>query len=96
MKHARWIFWLVVLLLVAAVITLFIVQNLDRTTGLSINLFFFSTQFSQPMSVPLLLIGTFSGGTLVGLVVGFLLRGRGRRSADTLGAAGADLDDAWA
>jgi uncharacterized integral membrane protein len=92
MKHARLYLWLVVLLTAAGILALFILQNYERTTDLSINLFFFARHLTQPVSVPLLLVGTFLGGTLVGLIAGFLLRGRGRG----LGSSGSGLDDAWA
>ncbi|MFH1469384.1 MAG: hypothetical protein ABIO70_33675 [Pseudomonadota bacterium] len=92
MKHTRLYIWLVVLLMAAGVLALFILQNYERTTDLSINLFFFSRHLAQPVSVPLLLLGTFAGGGLVGLIAGFLLRGRGRSG----GSSGPGLDDAWA
>ncbi len=94
MKHARLIFWVVVLLLGAGLLTLFIVQNFERTTDLSINLYFFHRHLAEPVSVPLLVIGTFVGGGLVGLIAGLLLRGRKRGSA--LAGGDSDLDDAWA
>ena len=94
MKHARLIFWTVILLLGAGLLALFIVQNYERTTDLSINLSFFHRHLADPVSVPLLLIGTFLGGGLFGLVAGLLLRGRKRGSSLTGGSS--DLDDAWA
>jgi uncharacterized integral membrane protein len=93
MKHAKLISVLVVLLLAGSVLALFIIQNYERTTDLSINLIFFSTHLSEPISVPLLIIGTFLGGGLVGLLTGLILRRR-RGSADLGG--GSSLDDAWA
>jgi uncharacterized integral membrane protein len=93
MKHAKLISVLVIVLLVVGLLSLFITQNYDRTTDLSINLFFFDRHFVDPVSVPLLLIGTFAGGGLFGLVAGLLLRGR-RRGADSAGSS--SLDDAWA
>lgn len=93
MKHAKLISVLVVLLLAAGLLSLFIIQNYDRTTDLSINLFFFDRHFVDPVSVPLLLIGTFAGGGVFGLIAGLLLRGR-RRGDDS--ASGSSLDDAWA
>jgi len=92
MKHAKLITVLVVLLLCGAVLSMFIIQNYDRTTDLSLNLIFFSTHLADPLSVPLLIIGTFLSGGLLGLIVGFLLRGR-RGSSDV---GGSGLDDAWA
>ncbi len=94
MKHARLIFWTVILLLGAGLLALFIVQNFERTTDLSINLYFFHRHLAEPISVPLLLIGTFLGGGLIGLVTGLLLRGRSRSTS--LAGGGSDLDDAWA
>jgi uncharacterized integral membrane protein len=93
MKHAKLISVLVVLLLAGGLLAMFIIQNYARTTDLSLNLIFFSTHLSEPISVPLLLIGTFLGGGLVGLVAGLLLRGR--RGGSELGG-GSSLDDAWA
>ncbi len=93
MKHAKLITVLVILLLFGGTLAMFIIQNYERTTELSLNLIVFSTELSNPVSVPLLLIGTFGGGGLVGLIAGFLLRGR-RGGGDASG--GSSLDDAWA
>ncbi len=93
MKHAKLISVLVALLLFGGILAMFIIQNYDRTTDLSLNLIVLTTEFQEPVSVPLLLIGTFVGGGLFGLITGFLLRGR-RRTEDIGG--GSSLDDAWA
>lgn len=89
MKHIRLYLWLVVLLSAAGILSLFVIQNLERTTDLSINLFFFHRHLRDPVSVPMLLLGTLGGGLLVGFVAGFLLRGKGR------GGGGTGLEDAW-
>jgi uncharacterized integral membrane protein len=93
MKHTKLISVLVVLLLAVGLLSLFIIQNYERTTDLSINLIFFHRHLVDPVSVPLLLIGTFAGGGLFGLVAGLLLRGR--RAGNEI-ASGSSLDDAWA
>ncbi len=93
MKNAKLIISLVLFVLVTGLLALFVVQNYERTTDLSINLIFFHRHLADPISVPLLLLGTFAGGGLVGLVTGLLLRGR-RRDAGHEGGSG--LDDAWA
>jgi hypothetical protein len=93
MKHAKLIFALVVLVLVGGLLALFVIQNLERTTDLSLNLIFFHRHLAQPVSVPLLLIGTFAAGGFFGLIAGLLLRGR-KRSAGL--ETGTNLDDAWA
>lgn len=93
MKHAKLISVLVVLLLAAGLLALFIIQNYERTVDLSINLLVFDTHFADPVSLPLLLIGTFVGGGLIGLIAGFVLRGK--RGGTELGG-GSGLDDAWA
>jgi uncharacterized integral membrane protein len=93
MKHTKLISVLVILLLAVGLLTLFILQNWERTTDLSINLIFFQRHLAQPVSVPLLLIGTFSSGGLIGLIAGLVLRGR---SGSSTSSSGSSLDDAWA
>ncbi len=93
MKHAKLISVLTAVALVAGAISLFIIQNYERTTDLSINLIVYNTHLADPVSVPLLLIGTFLAGGLFGLIAGLVLRGR-RRGTEMGGGSG--LDDAWA
>ncbi len=72
---ARWT-WIVGLLLaafVALVGALFVVQNLPRTTQLSLDLYVAAWQLSEPISVPLLAGAAFGVGFLVAAL---LLLGR--------------------
>ena len=65
MTPLRWTL-LVVVLLVLGVLSLFVVQNLERTTDLSLDLWVWAAHLRQPVPVPWLLLGTFLGGFLLG------------------------------
>ncbi|MCB9778068.1 MAG: hypothetical protein H6742_05860 [Alphaproteobacteria bacterium] len=69
MTPARWTA-LVTALLVLGLLTLFVVQNLQQTTDLYLDLWVWAGHFKQPLPVPLLLLGTFCGGLLVGAIWG--------------------------
>jgi len=79
------------------VLTLFIVQNYDRTTDISLNLVFWSTHASTPWRLPWLLALTFGLGGFFGTILGFVLRGPSSASDSSYSSGGSsDLDDAWA
>lgn len=65
MTPLRWTL-LVVVLLVLGVLSLFVVQNLGRTTDLSLDLWVWAAHLRQPVPVPWLLLGTFAAGFLLG------------------------------
>lgn len=65
MTASRWIL-LVVVLLVVGLLALFTVQNLGRTTDLSIDLWVWAAHLRQPVPVPLLMLGAFALGLLLG------------------------------
>lgn len=63
-KTGRW-FTLFVLLLAAALGGLFTVQNLNRVTDLSLNLWVTAFQLQAPLPVPHLIWGSFGAGLLI-------------------------------
>ncbi len=92
MTPGRWIM-LISLLLVGGVAALFTVQNLNRMSGLSLDLFFVGFELKDALPVPYLLGGAFGVGLLMGilLMVPALFRG------SSSGGAGADATagEAW-
>ncbi|MCB9759308.1 MAG: DUF1049 domain-containing protein [Alphaproteobacteria bacterium] len=62
----KWIAALVVLLLVTFPVVLFVLQNLGRTSQLSLNMGFAAWELQQPMPVPALLGIAFGAGLLLG------------------------------
>ena len=63
-------------------LVLFIVQNMARTTDLSLDLRFFAWHLANPLPVVHLLLGCLAGGLLVGAVVGYV-KGRQQRASNT-------------
>ena len=61
MSAGRWTL-LIVVLLITGLLALFVVQNLGRTTDLSLDLWFGAWHLSRPVPVPTLLLGTFLAG----------------------------------
>lgn len=65
MSAGRWV-TLVVVLLVVLVAFMFTVQNVQRTSDLSLDLFFSAWHLGKAIPVPYLLWGAFGGGLLLG------------------------------
>lgn len=87
MTPARWTMLVVVLLLVGGV-ALFTVQNVERTTDLSFDLWVWATHLRRPLPVPYLLLGAFGAGLLLGGGWGILGR---VRAAGRIGELEQDL-----
>jgi uncharacterized integral membrane protein len=69
---ARGVFYgilVLVTLLLAGVVTLFVVQNASRTTQLSLNLGFAAWQLQDPVPVPALIAVAFATGFLLSAVL---------------------------
>lgn len=104
MNAARWTL-LVVVLLVAGLLALFTVQNLGRTTDLSLDLWVYAAHLRQPLPVPYLLLGCFLGGLIAGVGWGLVSKmSSAQRIADleqdlaraSLGrASSGPSDDPW-
>lgn len=91
-----WVFlkWLLLLGTPALVLAMFTVQNLDRTTGLSLNLGVGAVELEQAWPVPALLFVTFLGGFLVGEVHARVSAWRsGRAAAGSMSSPRASDDD---
>lgn len=80
MGRNGWIALLLLLAVMGAFVGLFYVQNSARTTQLSLDLGFAAWQLKQPVSVPILVLGSVGGGFLFGFLPTWM-RGlaRGRR-----------------
>ena len=77
--------WIAILLLLftAAVGALFTIQNVERVTDLSLNLWVVAFQLQGPQPIPYLLWGAFGGGLLLAGGVGTIQRmGLQRRVRD--------------
>lgn len=83
MTPLRWTL-LVVVLLVLGVLSLFVVQNLGRTTDLSLDLWVWAAHLRQPVPVPWLLLGTFATGFLLGGGWGLIGRMRANSKVEQL------------
>ncbi len=103
MTATRWIL-LVVVLLVVGLATLFTVQNLGRTTDLSLDLWVWAAHLRQPVPVPYLLLACFGSGLLLGGAWGLVAKmSSASRIADleqdvaraSLGRASTASDDPW-
>ena len=108
MTPARWTLLVVVLLLLSAA-ALFTVQNIERTTDLSFDMWVWAGHLKQPLPVPTLLLGAFGAGLVLGGGWGLLGRMAAQRRAADLeqdvarlslrspgGASGsAPADDPW-
>lgn len=101
MTPGRWVA-LVVVLIVALLGTMFTVQNLSRTTDLSLNLWLWAWHLENPLPIPALLWGTFGGGFLMGgmwSILGRMSSGRRIRDLEAQVAQasfGTNVDDDWA
>jgi len=92
---------LLIFVLIAGALSLFTIQNIDRMTDLSLDLYFMATHLKEPASVPVLMWVAFGGGLLLGGAWG--IQGRmkaGRRIRDleqdvARASLGAPTDDAW-
>lgn len=108
MTPARWTLLVIVLLLLGAV-TLFTVQNLERTSDLSFDLWVWAGHLKRPQPVPYLLLSAFGLGLILGGGWGLLGRMRSAtrmaeleqevarsslRSPSSTGSAASD-DDPW-
>ena len=90
---------LVLLALLVGVAALFVIQNGDRTTQLSLNLFVYAFELKDPVQIPVL-IGITSG---IGFALGFLPMlfwgaGRARRARQLeqeIALASRGDQDAW-
>ena len=78
MTAGRWV-TLVVVLLVVLVATMLTIQNLGRTSDLSLDLFFSAWHLNQPLPLPYLLWAAFGGGLLLGGGWGILSRSGAQR-----------------
>lgn|GEM_PF-1411008 len=108
MTPARWTLLVLVLILLSA-LSLFTVQNVERTTDLSFDLWFWAGHLQRPLPVPALLLGCFGAGLLVGGGWGLLGRMSAQRRVSGLeqdmarmslrgpgaGAGSAPSDDPW-
>lgn len=65
---------------------LFWVQNSSRTTQLSLDLGFVAWQLAEPVTVPVLIAGSFSVGLLVGMLLFAIPATRNARKASRLQA----------
>ncbi len=91
MTAGRWIM-LIFLLLGGGVGALFTIQNLSRTSSLSLDLFVVGFELKQALPVPYLLGGAFGVGLLFGILV--MLPAVFRRSSDST-AVDTGAGEAW-
>ncbi len=95
----RW-FKLIVLLLAAAFLALFTIQNLGRTSDLSINLWLVAYKLKAPQPIPYMLLFAFGSGLLLAGFLGTINRmGLQRRlreiERDAARANLSNQDDDW-
>lgn len=94
MRNARLYIRIVAWILVLTTLALFVVQNQERTTDLSLDLYVFAVHLARPLPVTWLLLGVFATGALVGGLYGYL-KGRGSSSGYSRPDKSADGGDAW-
>ena len=99
--HAgRWI-KLIVLGLAVAFIALFTIQNLGRTSDLSLNLWVVAYKLKEPQPIPYMLLAAFGSGLLIAGILGSLNRLGVQRKLRTLeqeaarSHVGAPAQDDW-
>ena len=95
----RW-FFLLVIVATAALGTLFTVQNLERVTDLSLNLWVVAFALKTPQPIPYLLWGAFGSGLLIAGSVGIVQRGALQRKIrsleqDAVRAGSQSTGDGW-
>ena len=95
----RWLF-LLVIVATAALGTLFTVQNLERVTDLSLNLWIVAFALKTPQPIPYLLWGAFGGGLLIAGSIGIIQRSVLQRrirslEQDAVRAAPQSTGDGW-
>lgn len=95
MQRARLYFWISVLVLVGFIGTLFVVQNWERTSDISLDLYFVAWHLSNPVPVAPLLLAVFATGLLLGALWGYL-KGRSTQMGSAAGGRESHSDDAWA
>jgi hypothetical protein len=80
-------------LTLVAVPILFVIQNRERSTELSLDLGFAAWKLADPVSIPYLLAGTLVVGVLFGLLIPWLWQRRSRGADSFASETGAG--DSW-
>ena len=96
----RW-FILLVIVAAAALGSLFTVQNLERVTDLSLNLWVVAFALKAPQPIPYLLWGAFGSGLLIAGTIGTVQRSSLQRrlrkmEQEAMNATPRATDDDWA
>ena len=75
-------------------LALFIAQNMERTSDLSLDLYWVAMHLSKPVPVAPLLLGTLLVGLLAGALYGYL-KGRGSQAGHGPTPRSSESGDAW-
>ncbi len=90
---------LVLLLLLAGVVGMAWVQNMERTTQLSLNLYFKAIELKEPMQIPALIAISVGCGFLLGTIAflpGWIRNaGKARKLEREIALSGGGEQDAW-